>query len=183
MTSKPSMTREDAEAITMMRDATNAMIAKRKDIKRRLQYQTYKLRAMKRDEHDEETGWRTPGARLKYVGLVEQITAKEDHIKRIDAELKATERRREELKASCRAPISFVSNLITWAHDAEPGDRAVYYVGFAARDVPTMSARALQTVDTARSLYRQGAVTLTQRRLEPGRYEYIAVKLAGEAVA
>ena len=59
-----------------------------------------------------------------------------------------------------------------WVHHSSPGDHTVYHIGpsfFNEADRPTI-ARAFS------QLAEQGAVLLTQRRVAPERYEYIATR-------
>ena len=75
-------------------------------------------------------------------------------------------------------------DFITWAFNAQPGDKCVYFRGALAFSRYESNARLL--ADTVRDLIESGTVTVTQR-LIPGvtepqarevrHYEYIATRL------
>lgn len=65
--------------------------------------------------------------------------------------------------------------------DLAPGQSVIYHTGMLAKDREFPSADYLRVRETQRAAmeaYERGQVTLVQRRLKDGVYEYIAVRLA-----
>lgn len=78
--------------------------------------------------------------------------------------------------ASRSAPVH-TRDLNRWVQAARPGHRVVYFVGYLGRDKARLTGSAKCVTEQARTLAASGRITLVQRRLSAGRYEYIAQKL------
>ena len=63
-----------------------------------------------------------------------------------------------------------VPDFMVWSRQARKGDNIVYWRGFVARDMASVSISS-----AAWSLYEAGSVLLFQRKLAPYEYEYIAL--------
>jgi hypothetical protein len=70
-----------------------------------------------------------------------------------------------------------VIDVQSWRHQATVGEALVYHTGYLASD-RLRSAEVDRVASDAWSLAERGRVCLTQRKIEDGRYDYLAVASA-----